>query len=235
MRDSEVREQLLEEVTELDNGFAAFMAPRRLFPVDDPPDYEPEPSSTIAAVAAAAGAEPWAVLYDRMSNGAGDALFMAPILNYVDGNLDPSFEMLSAPHTVFGLGDGGAHCGQTCDASSTTFLLTHWARDRTRGPRLRLEDAVAKMTSKTAAVYGLADRGVVRPGAVGDLNLIDMDRLELRRPEVVHDLPAGGRRLVQRADGYVATVKSGEVIYEGGEATGPMPGRLLRSCQAEGR
>ena len=229
MRTTEVREQLLREIAALDSAFVAFMSPRRLYSVDDPPEYEPDPSTTLGKVAAAAGAEPWAFLYDLLSSGEGDQLVMAPIHNYADGDLSPSFEMLSAPHTVFGLGDGGSHCGQTCDASSTTFLLTHWARDRSRGPRLRLEDAVAKMTSKTAAVYGLVDRGVLAPGRVADLNLIDLARLELRRPEVVHDLPARGRRLIQRADGYVATVKTGEVIYAEGKATGALPGSLLRS------
>jgi N-acyl-D-amino-acid deacylase len=138
--------------------------------------------------------------------------------------------MLSDPVTAFGLGDGGAHSGQTCDASSTTFLLTHWARDR-RGDRLPIEMAVHKMTGATADLYGLGDRGRLVPGQKADVNLIDFENLTLRRPELVHDLPADARRLIQRSDGYVATVNAGEVTMEDGEDTGARPGRLIRGAR----
>ncbi|HXW34025.1 MAG TPA: amidohydrolase family protein, partial [Acidimicrobiales bacterium] len=157
-------------------------------------------------------------------------LLNAPVLNYSNGNLNATREMLVHPATVFGLGDGGAHAGQTCDASTTTFMLTYWARDRSEG-RLPLEEAVRQITSATADLYGLGDRGRLVPGMVGDVNVIDYEHLGLRRPELVHDLPGGARRLVQHADGYLATVKSGEVILENGEATGALPGRLLRGCR----
>ena len=149
------------------------------------------------------------------------------MLNFAGQSLDPRYEMLSSPATVFGLGDGGAHAGQTCDASSTTFLLTHWVRDRA-GARLPLEKAVKKMTSDTAAVFGLGDRGRLAPGLRADLNVIDMERLQLRRPQLVHDLPGGASRLIQRAEGYVATICAGEVTLVEGEDTGARPGALIR-------
>ncbi|MBW2282854.1 MAG: amidohydrolase family protein [Deltaproteobacteria bacterium] len=136
------------------------------------------------------------------------------------------------PHSVFGLGDGGAHCGAICDASMTTSLLTHWARDRTRGPKLSIESAVRKMTKDTADLYGLSDRGTVEPGKKADLNVVDLDRLELELPELVHDLPAEGRRLIQRARGYTATLVSGEVTFRDGEHTGALPGKLLRGARS---
>ncbi len=160
----------------------------------------------------------------------GRELLNAPVLNYSHGNLDAAGEMLRHPTTAFGLGDGGAHAGQTCDASTTTFLLTHWARDRDHG-RLTVEDAVHKMTQATASLYGLGDRGVLAPGYVGDVNVIDHGGLELRRPELVADLPGGASRLIQRADGYLFTIKSGEVTFAGGEDTGARPGRLLRGAR----
>ena len=228
LRRPEVKERFVAQLQLLDDPSTSFMVPERLFQLGDPPEYEPDPSLAIAARARAAGRDPWELTYDLLLEGDGSELLNSPILNYADGNLDPTYEMLSSPITAFGLGDGGAHAGQTCDASSTTYLLTHWARDRSRGPRLSVEDAVAKMTSRTAALYGLDDRGVLAPGMVGDLNIIDFDHLRLHRPELVSDLPAGAGRLVQRASGYVATIKSGEVLMDRGEDTGVRVGRLLR-------
>jgi N-acyl-D-aspartate/D-glutamate deacylase len=155
-----------------------------------------------------------------------------PVLNYADFDFAPIHEMLRHPDTVVSLSDGGAHCGVICDASAPTMLLTHWVRGRTRGPRLPLEYAVKRQTSETAALYGLGDRGVLAPGKRADVNVIDFERLALTAPEIVFDLPAGGRRLIQKAEGYLATVKSGEVTFEGGEPTGAMPGRLLRGGEA---
>jgi N-acyl-D-aspartate/D-glutamate deacylase len=231
MRRPELRERFVAEMAQLGEPVTTFMGPARMYPLGDPPDYEPGPEQSIEGRAAAAGADVWSFLYDQLLVDDGRELLNSPVLNYVGGNLDPCFEMLSSPITAFGLGDGGAHAGQTCDASSTTFLLSHWARDRNRGPRLRVEDAVAKMTSKTAALYGLGDRGVLRPGMVADVNLIDFERLQLRRPELVHDLPADAKRLVQRADGYVSTFKSGVETFHGGEDTGARPGALLRGAR----
>lgn len=152
------------------------------------------------------------------------------MLNYTDGNLDAVGQMLRHPMSAFGLGDGGAHAGQTCDASTTTFLLTHWARDRDHG-RLSVEDAVHKMTQSTATLYGLGDRGVLAPGYVGDCNVIDHAQLQLRRPELARDLPGGASRLIQQADGYVTTIKSGQATFVNGEDTGARPGALLRGAR----
>ena len=157
----------------------------------------------------------------------GRELLAYPVLNYADGTAEPLREMILHPRTVLGLGDGGAHCGIVCDASMTTFMLTHWVRDRHRGPRIPLETAVRALTHDPAALYGLHDRGAIRPGLKADLNLIDLDRLQLRLPEMAFDLPTGARRLVQRADGYVATLVSGEVIMREGAPTGRLPGRVI--------
>jgi N-acyl-D-aspartate/D-glutamate deacylase len=156
---------------------------------------------------------------------------MFALLGYSHGNLDDMREMILHPNTTLGLSDGGAHCGVICDASIPTFMLAHWARDRQRGERLPLELAVKMLTSDTAALYGLGDRGVLAPGMRADLNLVDFDRLQLRLPELVFDLPAGARRLVQRAVGYHSTVVAGEVTFSEGEATGARPGRLVRGAR----
>jgi N-acyl-D-aspartate/D-glutamate deacylase len=139
--------------------------------------------------------------------------------------------MLEHPRTVFGLGDGGAHCGAICDASMTTSLLSHWVKNRTRGPKLAIEKAVKKMTSDTAALYGLGDRGTLVPGQKGDLNVIDLDRLENALPEIATDLPGGASRFVQKARGYEVTIVSGEVTFREGEHTGALPGRLIRGAR----
>ncbi len=209
---------------------SGFMHPDRIFVLGDPPVYEPGPERSATAMAAARGTDPWSLLLELLLGDGGRELLNAPVLNYTDGNLDAVGEMLRHPTSAFGLGDGGAHAGQTCDASTTTFLLSHWARDRA-GDRLTVEDAVHKMTAATASLYGLGDRGVLAPGYVGDANVIDHERLQLRRPELVHDLPGGAGRLVQQADGYAATVKSGQVTFAGGEDTGARPGRLLRGAR----
>ena len=161
----------------------------------------------------------------------GNELLYLPLLDYSAGNLDAVREMLTHPATVLGLGDGGAHCGVLCDASLPTFMLTHWARDRQRGEGLPVETVVHLQTRRTAELYGFRDRGLLAPGHLADLNIIDHDALALEPPEMVYDLPASGKRLVQRARGYVATVKSGAVVREHDEATGERPGRLLRGPQ----
>jgi len=228
LRRPEVKERFLPGLSVLDDPNFGFQSPTRLFQLGDPPDYEPEPSESLANRAARAGRDPAEYLYDMLLEHDGHELLNSPILNYSNGSLDPTFEMLTSPITTFGLSDGGAHAGQTCDASATTFLLSHWSRDRTRGSRIPIEDVVAKMTSKTAALYGLGDRGTVAPGYVGDLNIIDYERLQLHRPEVAHDLPGDAKRLIQRADGYIATIKGGHTLMEEGEDTGLRTGSLLR-------
>jgi N-acyl-D-aspartate/D-glutamate deacylase len=198
----------------------------------DPPNYEPGSADSVAGIAAARSADVWATFLELLLVDGGRELLNSPVLNYSHGNLDVTREMLVHPITVFGLGDGGAHAGQTCDASTTSYLLSYWARDRAedRG-RLTVEEAVRKMTSATADVYGLGDRGRLVPGMKGDLNVIDHQRLQLRRPELVHDLPGDARRLIQRVDGYVATVNAGQVTVEAGEDTGARPGVLLRGAR----
>jgi N-acyl-D-amino-acid deacylase len=203
----------------------------RLYVLGDPPDYEPTPDRTVTALAAADGVDPLAKLYDLLLTQDGRALLMLPFFNFADGNHDAIHDMLTHPAGVSGLSDGGAHCGLICDASIPTFLLTHWARDRSRGERLPLAYVVKKQTHDTAALYGLDDRGVLALGKKGDLNVIDFGRLSLHTPRVAHDLPAGGRRLLQAADGYVATVVSGQVTRRDGKDTGARPGRLVRGAR----
>jgi N-acyl-D-aspartate/D-glutamate deacylase len=210
----------------------------RMFELGDPPDYEPDASTSIAARAAREGCEPLDLAYDLLLGDGGRAFLYVPILNYADGDLDAAGEMLAHSNTVVGLGDGGAHVGTICDASFPTTLLTLWGRDRDHG-RLDLPFLVHRQTGATARTVGLRDRGVLAPGYRADVNVVDFEHLAARRPQMRHDLPAGGKRLVQAADGYVATLVAGRVTYERGEATGPLPGRLVRGprpapTQAEG-
>ena len=203
----------------------------KVFRLGDPPCYEPPPGESLKAAAEREGRDPFDLLYDWMLELDGRQLLMLTLLGYSNYDLEPTRTMLEHPRTAFGLGDGGAHCGAICDASMTTSLLEHWAKARTRGPRLPIEQAVKKMTYDTASLYGLTDRGRLAPGLRADLNVIDFDRLSLSLPEVAQDLPAGASRLVQRARGYEATIVSGEVTFREGEHTGALPGRLVRGGQ----
>jgi N-acyl-D-aspartate/D-glutamate deacylase len=203
----------------------------RTFVLGNPPDYEPGPERSLAGVAAARGVSPLEVAYDEMARDGGQGLLYLPILNYATGDLDHVREMMLHPQGLLGLADGGAHTGTICDASMPTFMLTHWTRDRSRGERLPLEYVVRKQTHDTARLYGMTDRGTVEPGALADLNLIDYDALTLGAPYVTNDLPAGGRRLLQKASGYAATLKAGTVTFEDGEPTGALPGRLVRGAR----
>jgi N-acyl-D-aspartate/D-glutamate deacylase len=203
----------------------------RTFILGNPPDYEPGPERSLAAMAAATGRTPLEVAYDEMARDGGQGLLYIPILNYALGDLDHVHEMMLHPQGLLGLADGGAHTGTICDASMPTFMLTHWTRDRSRGERLPLEYVVRKQTRDTARLYGMTDRGTVEPGALADFNLIDYGALTLGAPFVANDLPAGGRRLLQKASGYVATLKAGTVTFEHGEPTGALPGRLVRGAR----
>ena len=230
LRDPAVRARLLAEEPTTANPIARALMSNwsHIFPLGDPPDYEPAPETSVAATAAREGRRPEDVVYDWMLEREGRQLLFAPLANYVDCNFDALREMMLHPRTVLGLSDGGAHCGLICDASMPTYLLTHWVRDRRRGERIPLEHAVRLQTGNTAAVYGLPDRGTLEPGKKADVNVIDLDALRLHAPEMVFDLPAGGRRLVQRVEGYRATIVAGEMTYEDGQETGARPGRLVR-------
>jgi len=230
LKDPELRRRLLEEADVIDPAMMQFLDPERVVAMGENPDYEPALDDTVAARARARGVTPMEEYFDALLADDGRALVMRPLLNYTDFNLDAVREMLTHPATRWGLGDGGAHCGTTCDASTPTFMLTHWTRDRD-GERMPLEWAVKAITSDTADLYGLGDRGVLAPGRVGDVNLIDMDALRLHRPEMVHDLPGDARRFIQRADGYRATVKAGQVTLVDGEDQGTRPGQLLRGAR----
>jgi N-acyl-D-aspartate/D-glutamate deacylase len=200
----------------------------QIFPLGDPVDYEPPPERSVAAQARREGVDPAARIYDLMLEQDGRAMLLLPTLNFIRGNHDALYEMLTHPDVILGLADGGAHCGLICDASTPTYMLTHWVRDRQRGPRLALEHAVRKQTSETAALYGLSDRGAIAVGKRADLNVIDLDALRLPPPYVVRDLPAGGHRMMQDARGYAATIVAGVVTRRDDEDTGARPGRLLR-------
>jgi N-acyl-D-aspartate/D-glutamate deacylase len=201
----------------------------------DPPNYEPAYEDSIEALASAEDVDPIEFFYDRMLEREGRELFLVPLLNYSGGDAEPIREMMQHPRAALGLGDGGAHCGMICDASIQTFMLTHWVRDRTRGERIPVEFAVKRMTRDTAELYGLLDRGTIEVGKKADLNLIDLDALRLEPPKMIHDLPAGGKRFMQRAHGYRATIVSGQVTIENDEPTGVFPGRLIRGAQTEPR
>ncbi|MGY1812101.1 N-acyl-D-amino-acid deacylase family protein [Blastococcus sp. SYSU D00820] len=201
-----------------------------MFELTDPPDYEPDPADTIEQRAARLGVTPAELVYDIMIGDEGRGMFYLPFTNYVDGALDGCHEMLTHDFTIPGLSDGGAHVGTICDGSFPTTLLQHWVRDRERG-RLPLEFVVARQARATAEAVGFLDRGLLVPGHKADLNVIDLAGLHLHKPEMHHDLPAGGRRLLQRADGYRHTVVSGVETYTDGQATGELPGRLVRGAQ----
>jgi N-acyl-D-aspartate/D-glutamate deacylase len=233
LRKPDVRARLLAEKPEPPSPLAAvfLMNWAGIYPLGDPPEYEPSADRSALAVAAREGRRPEEVVFDWMLERDGKQFLFVPLANYVHANFDALREMLTHESTMIGLSDGGAHCGLICDCSMPTYLLTHWARDRSRGAGIPLEQVVAKQTSGTARIYGFRDRGVLAPGMKADLNVIDWERLSLHAPEMVFDLPAGGRRLVQKVDGYRATICSGEVTFEQGEPTGAMPGRLVRGPQ----
>ena len=194
-------------------------------------DYEPDATASVNARAQAAGVDAQEYAYDMLCADDGTGFIYLPILNYADGNLDFLKPLQESDDTVNSLSDGGAHCGTICDAASPTFMLQHWVRDRKRGERITLENAIKRQCSDTARLYGLEDRGIIAPGYLADINVIDMDALKLGKPWLAFDLPAGGKRLLQQADGYVCTIKGGEVTFRDGKWTGATPGGLIRGPQ----
>jgi N-acyl-D-aspartate/D-glutamate deacylase len=232
MRDPETRARILaESPIRTDDPLIRRPNYDKVFRLGDPPDYEQPRENALGPVARARGMEPAAMAYDILLENGGRGMLYVPFVNYHAGNLDVVREMLLHPNAVPGLSDGGAHCGIICDASFPTYLLTHWTRDRTRGERLSIPFVVAAQARRTAASVGLKDRGVLAPGYKADINVIDYDRLRVHHPEVRHDLPMGGRRLVQKITGYEATILSGVVVRRDGEPTGALPGRLVRGVR----
>ena len=230
LRDPARRERILAE--EAGPGFQRLFnlmdGGKKLWIMTDPPNYEPDPVDSVAAEAERRGQDVWAYVYDQMVAGEGKTIFYTPFANYTDNNLDCCRDMILDDNTVMGLGDGGAHVGTICDASFITSLMTHWGRDRTRGERIDLATLVKNQTHDTARAVELTDRGTLEPGMRADINVIDYQNLQVRAPEIVHDLPAGGARLQQRADGYLSTIVAGQQTYVNGEATDALPGRLIR-------
>jgi N-acyl-D-amino-acid deacylase len=200
----------------------------RMYTFGPDADYEPSEERCVETIAAHSNSTVEEVAYDYLTEGL-DRFLYCPVSNYVDGDLETTRKLLLDPATLSGLSDGGAHVGSVVDASMPTYLLTHWARDRTRGPRLPLEMMVKAQTSETADFFGFTDRGRLAPGLRADVNVIDYDGLRIHAPHLVHDLPAGGKRLIQGADGYVATIVAGQTVFENGAHTGELPGRLVRA------
>jgi len=232
LRQPEVRAAILSEsATATDDPL--FFRPNydKMYLLGNPPDYEQPPENALGVRARREGKRPEELAYDAMLTDDGRGMLYVPFLNYADGNLDATREMLQDPRSVPGLSDGGAHCGIICDASFPTYLLTHWTRDRTRGEKLSIPFVVAVQSRKTALSVGLHDRGLIAPGYKADVNVIDYDKLHLHPPKVHYDLPVGGRRLLQQVDGYEATIVSGVVTQREGRATGARPGKLVRGAQ----
>ena len=199
-----------------------------VFPLGENPNYEPTIEESVAGIAKKSGQDVMEVMYEMLIAGEGRELFYQPLGGYQSYSLDYQKRLLEHPNVLFGLSDGGAHCGVIADAGMPTFIMTHWGRDRTRGEKLSLEFIVKSLTSSTAEAFGMHDRGSLEKDKIADINIINFDALRLFRPEAVFDLPAGGRRLVQRAEGYEVTIKSGEIIFDNGSHTGALPGKLVR-------
>jgi N-acyl-D-amino-acid deacylase len=233
MREPAMRAQLLSEQPSVNDTVTRYLLTNfaKYFPLGDPPDYEPTRESSVAARAERLGVSAAELTYDLMLERNGRELLYMPFGNYAEYNHNALREMLLDPVTTLGLSDGGAHCGLICDASMPSYMLSHWVRDRSRGEKMPVETAIRLQTSDTAKLYGLGDRGVLAPGMKADVNVIDLDALRLHAPQMVFDLPAGGRRLIQRAEGYKFTILSGEVTFQDGVPTEAMPGKLIRGPQ----
>jgi len=232
MKDPAFKEKLLSEepvsignplVDEITQSF------NKMFKLGEPANYEPEPESSFEAIAKRQNISPQEVAYDCLLEKEGRALIYHPLFNYLPGNLDYVETMLNHPYSISGLGDAGAHCGAISDASFPTTLIQHWGRDRKRGKKIPLEKLISMQTLETSRLLGIKDRGVLKEGYKADINVIDFENLTLHEPEVLYDLPAGGRRLVQRASGYEYTIVSGQIAFKDGESTGVLNGRLIRN------
>ncbi len=231
LRDPALRARIIKEsATPPDNWRLASITRdfHKLYPLGDEANYEPRTEDSVAGIAAATGRTVEETAYDLMLEDDGRRKFYFPLYNYTDNNLDVVREMLTHPATLLGLGDAGAHCGYICDASYPTYLISHWARDRSRGEKLPLEFLVHAQTLRNARGLGINDRGALTPGMKADINLIDFDNLTPGAPQMIYDLPAGGRRLVQQPSGYEATFVSGQLVMQNGMATGSLPGKLVR-------
>lgn len=230
MLDPSVKAQILSEESLITSGpmhdLSALMG--QVFALGEKPNYEPGPEDSIAGIAQQQGLDPMEVMYDLLVANDGKELFYQPLGGYQGYSLDGQKRLLEHPNVLFGLSDGGAHCGVIADAGMPTFIMTHWGRDRTKGEKMELEFIVESLTSKTAEAFGMFDRGQIKEGLIADMNIIDFKELKLFRPEAIFDLPKGGRRLVQRAEGYDMTIKAGEVIFNKGTHTGALPGKLVR-------
>lgn len=233
LRDPDFRARLIAEPGVEDPQFKRLRAWDRIFPFGNPPQYEPDPSTSIEAEARRRGINPAELAYDLMLENGGRGILYRPTTNYAGGDLAPVHEMLEHPNTLIGLGDGGAHVGVMCDATDMAHTLSYWTRDRTRGPKHGIEEMVRRLTSANAEAIGLKDRGILRPGMRADINVVDYDALQLQVPEVLYDLPANGKRLLQRTSGFDATIVAGVPVWRQGASTGALPGRLLRSGQAD--
>jgi N-acyl-D-aspartate/D-glutamate deacylase len=237
----DLRRQILDghsALTSGDDAFAGYAFFGRfddMYVLDDPPNYDLDRSMSLGAAARRMGLDPLEYAYDVQLQRDGRQLIYVPLFNFAQGNLDAVREMISSPVAMFGLSDAGAHCGQICDGSMTTSFMTLWARDRTGEQRLPIEWVIQQMTQRPAHHFGWRDRGLVVPGLLADLNVIDFEKLECASPRIVTDLPAGGRRFLQGATGYRFTIKRGSVTFEDGVVTGELPGRLLRGAQADPR
>ncbi len=237
LRDSEIRHQILESHQALTSGPDAFAGHAfygrfdEMFVLDDPVNYDLDASQSLGATARRMGVDPRQYAYDVQLQREGRQLIYTPLFNFVDGNLEAVREMITSPVAMFGLSDGGAHCGSICDASMTTSFMTLWARGRSDETHIALESVIYQLTRRPAVHFGWFDRGLVAPGHLADLNLIDFDVLACSSPRIETDLPAGGRRLLQSANGYRYTIKRGSVTFIDGNATGELPGKLLRGVQ----
>ncbi len=234
LKSEDFKRRVLAEKSVVVGDFETFVTTSfdKMYPLSDSVDYEPHADQTIAAMAKRQGRTPEEVAFDVMSAEDTEGMLYFPLFNYADQSLDVLHQLHAHPRTRMGLSDAGAHCGAVCDGGIPTFMLTHWTRDRLRGPKLPLEHIIWRQTSETARTFGLYDRGILAPGYRADVNLIDYEHLGFERPQVVYDLPAGGRRLLQRAHGYVATIAAGEIVTENDRLTGALPGRLIRGARA---
>lgn len=232
MRQPEFLKKLLADQPDMGKSMMGLVARfEKMYPLGEQPDYEPRPEDSIAGRAKARGISPAEYAYDLLIENDGKSFIFLPVAGYSEGNFDILHEMMSHPRSTASLSDAGAHVPSVCDASFSTFMLTHWVKGRTRGPRLPLEEVIRKQTSETAELYALLDRGVLAPGRKADVNIIDLDALELRAPYTAHDLPLGGARVLQKVDGIRYTLVNGEVIAKDGEMTAARPGKLVRGPQ----